>query len=207
MVVLLAGVELVARHRAEAQRTEARDEALHVLALDALSQDLHVAGRGCLAGVGHRSGADTLVHGLRWFNSRREKAGTDGSTRPLQPETGRVKARKVTTIPLGDSCTLSWLGRIDKERLPSGNSRVDVAAVAASLDVLTVVDDVDAAFDLTIDHLGHGGGQSLGQRCRVHPRVLQQLVEIIWPGQVATMRHQDFLSTSPHSPWPLDHAP
>jgi len=93
----------------------------------------------------------------------------------------------------------SRLGRIDQEHLPSGDPRVDVAAVAAGLDVLSIADDVDPAFDLTIDHLGNRRRQSLSQRDGVHFRILQQHVEIIRTGQVATVRHQDFLSASSHS--------
>ena len=160
-VLLFARVVLVADAGAQAQRPERGDEALDVLALE---RRLEVGESLLMTSwpVYVTGPVQTALGGRRAGRARREEAGPDRAARAGEPQAGGVEAGEVAAVALGDAGALRRLVRVDRHRLPAGHALLDVAAVAAGLDVLAVVDDVDAALDLAVDDLSTALGSRFG---------------------------------------------
>ena len=74
---------------------------------------------------------------------------------------------------------------------------MDVAGeVAGGLDVLAVVDDVDAQLDLAVDDLLDCARQPLREGRHVSGR--NQRVHVCRPGQVASVRNENAISAVSH---------
>ena len=152
---------LIANAGADAQRPESGDVALDVLTLDRRLQVLDVGLDHRLARIGQRprAGAALARVGLAHLAGGGE-AGTHRTAGAGEPQAGGEEAGEVAPVTLRRAVAFRRLRRVQRHGLVPRHAVLDIAAVAAGLGVLAVVDDVDAQLDLLVDDVLHRLGQA-----------------------------------------------